>query len=250
MLNHPTIDQLKALKLEGMAEAFAELQGQDSANDLGHAEWLALLLDREAANRTTKRFKTKLRAARLCHAGAAIEDIDYRSPRKLDKALMQQLASCRWIAEHRCLLVTGPCGIGKTWLASALGQKACRDDYTVVYARAPRLFADLELAHGDGRFPRLFRSLTKCDLLILDDWGPDRLSAGQRRDLMEIVEDRYGAASTLITSQLPVDKWHDVIGEPTFADAILDRLVHNSYRLELDGPSMRKIRAGKGEKTA
>jgi DNA replication protein DnaC len=114
----------------------------------------------------------------------------------------------------------------------------------------PRLFADLELAHGDGRFPRLFRSLTKCDLLILDDWGPDRLSAGQRRDLMEIVEDRYGAASTLITSQLPVDKWHDVIGEPTFADAILDRLVHNSYRLELDGPSMRKIRPGKGEKTA
>jgi len=114
----------------------------------------------------------------------------------------------------------------------------------------PRLFADLELAHGDGRFPRLFRSLTRCDLLILDDWGPDRLSAGQRRDLMEIVEDRYGAGSTLITSQLPVDKWHDVIGEPTFADAILDRLVHNSYRLELDGPSMRKIRAGKGEKTA
>jgi DNA replication protein DnaC len=250
MLNHPTINQLKALKLVGMAEAFAELQSQDSAKDLGHAEWLALLLDREAANRTTKRFKTKLRAARLRHAGAAIEDIDYRSPRKLDKALMQQLASCRWIAEHRCLLVTGPCGIGKTWLASALGQKACRDDYTVVYARVPRLFADLELAHGDGRFPRLFRSLTRCDLLILDDWGPDRLSAGQRRDLMEIVEDRYGAASTLITSQLPVDKWHDVIGEPTFADAILDRLVHNSYRLELDGPSMRKIRAGKGEKTA
>ncbi len=163
---------------------------------------------------------------------------------------MQQLASCRWIAEHRCHLITGPCGIGKTWLASALGQKACRDDYTAVYARVPRLFADLELAHGDGRFPRLFRSLTKCDLLILDDWGPDRLTAGQRRDLMEIVEDRCGAGSTLITSQLPVDKWHDVIGEPTFADAILDRLVHNSYRLELDGPSMRDTKPSKGEKTA
>lgn len=135
-------------------------------------------------------------------------------------------------------------------MASALGQKACRDGYTVVYARVPRICADLELAHGHARFPRLFRSLTKCDLLILDDWGPDRLSAGQRRDLMEIVEHRYGAGSTLITSQLPADKWHDVIGEPTFADAILDRLVHNSYRLELDGPSMRKTRLSKGEKSA
>lgn len=250
MLNHPTIDQLKALKLDGMAEAFVELASQDSAGDLGHGEWLALLLDREAANRTTKRFKIRLRAAKLRHVGAAIEDTDYRSPRRLDKTLMQQLATCRWIAEHRNLLITGPCGIGKTWLASALGQKACRDDCTVVYARVPRLFADLELAHGDGRFPRLFRSLTKCDLLILDDWGPDRLNPGQRRDLMEIVEDRYGAGSTLITSQLPVNKWHDVIGEPTFADAILDRLVHNSYRLELDGPSMRKTKARKEENPA
>ncbi|MCP5091456.1 MAG: ATP-binding protein [Gammaproteobacteria bacterium] len=135
------------------------------------------------------------------------------------------------------------CGIGKTWLASALGQKACRDDHIVIYARVPRLFADLELAHGDGRFPRLFRARTTCDLLILDDWGPDRLTAGQRRDLMEIIEDRYGAAATMVTSQLPVDKWYDVIGEPTFADAILDRLVHNAYRIELDGPSMRKTTA-------
>lgn len=168
MLNHPTIDQLKALRLDGMADAFLELQGQEAAADLGHAEWLALLLDREAANRTTRRVKTRLRAAKLRHLGAAIEDIDYRSPRKLDKALIQQLAASRWIAEHRNLLITGPCGIGKTWLACALGHKACRDDHTVIYARVPRLFADLELAHGDGRFPRMFRALTKCDLLILD----------------------------------------------------------------------------------
>ena len=137
----------------------------------------------------------------------------------------------------------GPCGVGKSWLSCALAHKACRDGYAVLYTRVPRLFADLELAHGDGRFARLFRTLVKADLLILDDWGPDRLTANQRSDLMEIVEDRYGRGSTLITSQLPVDKWHDVIGEPTFADAILDRLVHNAYRLELDGPSMRKLKA-------
>ena len=153
---------------------------------------------------------------------------------------MRQLATCRWIADHRSLLVTGPCGVGKSWLSCALAQKACRDGYSVHYARVPRLFADLELAHGDGSFARLFRTLTRADLLILDDWGPDRLNPSQRRDLMEIVEERYGRGSMLITSQLPVDKWHDVIGEPTFADAILDRLVHNAYRLALDGPSLRK----------
>ncbi len=249
MLTHPTIDQLRALKLDGMADAFAELAQQDTARDLGHAEWLALLLDREAASRNTKRFQSRLRAAHLRHGQASIEDVDYRTPRKLDKALFQSLATGRWIAQARSLMVTGPCGVGKSWLSCALAQKACRDGYTVHYARVPRLFADLELAHGDGRFAKLFRTLTKVDLLILDDWGPDRLSANQRRDLMEIVEDRYGRGSTLITSQLPIETWHEVIGEPTFADAILDRLVHNAYRLALDGPSMRKIKAGVAEAT-
>jgi DNA replication protein DnaC len=239
MLTHPTIDQLKALKLDGMADAFSELSQQDRAKDLTPADWLALLLDRETAHRGTKRFKSRLRNARLRHGQASIEDVNYRAPRKLDKGLFQQLATCRWIGEHRNLLVTGPCGVGKSWLSCALAQKACRDGYSVHYARVPRLFADLELAHGDGRFAKLFRTLTRADLLILDDWGPDRLSAPQRRDLMEIVEDRYGAGSTLITSQLPVDAWHEVIAEPTFADAILDRLVHNAYRLALDGPSLR-----------
>ncbi len=247
MLTHPTVDQLRALKLEGMADAFVELAAQQRANDLTHPEWLALLLDRETASRNTKRFQSRLRSAKLRHGQASVEDVDYRTPRRLDKALFQQLAAGRWIAEHRNLLVTGPCGVGKSWLSCALAQKACRDGYTVYYARVPRLFADLELAHGDGRFARLFRTLVKADLLILDDWGPDRLSANQRRDLMEIVEDRYGRGSTLITSQLPTDKWHDVIGEPTFADAILDRIVHNAYRLELDGPSMRKVQAAATE---
>jgi DNA replication protein DnaC len=243
MLIHPTLDQLRALKLDGMAQAFLELEAQEESRNLAHPEWLALLLDREAANRNTKRFQTRLRAARLRHSQAAIEDVDFRTPRRLDKALFQQLATSRWIAERRSLLVTGPCGVGKSWLSCALAHKACRDGYAVYYARAPRLFADLELAHGDGRFARLFRMLVKVDLLILDDWGPDRLTASQRRDLMEIVEDRHGRGSILITSQLPVPTWHDVIGEPTLGDAILDRIVHNAYRLELDGPSMRKIKA-------
>ena len=190
----------------------------------------------DARSRSGAPLRAAVRTAKLRHGQAAIEDVDYRTPRRLDKALFQQLAAGRWIAEHRNLLVTGPCGVGKSWLSCALAQKACRDGYTVHYARVPRLFADLELAHGDGRFARLFRMLTKVDLLILDDWGPDRLNPNQRRDLMEIVEDRYGAGSTLITSQLPVEAWHDVIDEPTFADAILDRLVHNAYRLALDGP--------------
>ncbi|MFV1966644.1 MAG: IS21-like element helper ATPase IstB [Pirellulaceae bacterium] len=240
MLDHPTHNQLRALKLDGMADAFTELQAQDGADDLGHAEWLGLLIDRETANRTTKRFQTRMRAAKLRNAGACIEDVDFRTPRKLDKALFKELGAGRWIADKRNLLITGPCGVGKTWLACALGQRACRDNATVIYKRLPRLFSELQLAHDDGRFPRLFRQLVKADLLILDDWGPERMTAPQRRDLMEIVEDRYGAGSTLITSQLPVEAWHDIVDEPTFADAILDRLVHNAFRLPLDGPSMRK----------
>ena len=249
MLTHPTLDQLRALKLDGMVQAFIELEAQEETRNLAHAEWLALLLDREAADRGTRRFQIRLRAARLRHSQAAIEDVDYRTPRRLDKALFQQLATCRWIAEHRGLLVTGPCGVGKSWLSCALAQKACRDGYTVHYARVPRLFADLDLAHGDGRFARLFRMLVRVDLLVLDDWGPDRLSASHRRDLMEIVEDRHGRGSILITSQLPVTTWHEVIGEPTLGDAILDRIVHNAYRLELDGPSMRKLKAGEASET-
>lgn len=240
MLDHPTHDLLRKLKLDGMADAFTELQSQDSTAELGHAEWLGLLIDREMANRTTKRFQSRLRAARLRHSGACIEDVDFRASRRLDKALFQQLATGRWIAEKRGLLITGPCGVGKTWLACALGQKACRDAASVIYKRLPRLFSELQLAHDDGRFPRIFRQLVKADLLILDDWGPERMTAPQRRDLMEIVEDRYGTGATMVTSQLPVEAWHDIVDEPTFADAILDRLVHNAHRLTLEGPSMRK----------
>lgn len=247
MLDHPTLDQLKTLRLDGMAEAFAEMQTQDGTADLTHAEWLGLLIDREATSRETKRFESRMRTARLRHVGAAPEDVDYKTRRGLDKALFQNLLTGKWIRDKRNLMITGPCGVGKTWLACALAQAACRKGVTVLYKRTTRLFDELELAHGDGRFPRVFKALTKTQLLILDDWGPDRLDASQRRDLMEIVEDRYGNGSTLITSQLPLSTWHEVIGEPTFADAILDRLVHNAYRLELDGQSFRKQDAQTGD---
>jgi DNA replication protein DnaC len=155
---------------------------QGAQAPLSHAEWLCLLVEREIASRNTRRFQTRMRSAKLRHIGAAIEDVDFRTPRKLDRAQFQQLATGRWIDDARNLMITGPCGVGKTWLACALGQRACRDNLTVIHHRLPRFFADLELAHGDGSFPRIFRSLVKADLLILDDWGPDRLTAGQRRD--------------------------------------------------------------------
>ena len=241
MLTHPTLDQLRALKLDGMADTFLELEQQDAAKDLTHADWLALLLDREITNRATKRAQIRLRAAHLRYSQASVEDVNYRAQRQLDKTLFQQLAACRWIADKRNLLVVGKCGLGKTWLTCALAQKACREGYSAYYVRMPRLFAQLELAHGDASYARLFRTLTRVNLLLLDDLGPDRLNASQRRDLMEIIEERHSRGSTLIASQLPVKAWHDLIGEPTFADAILDRLVHNAYRLELEGQrSMRE----------
>ena len=245
MLTHPTHEALSALKLDGMAEAFAELIAEDRGRSLDPVAWIGLMLDREQARRGTRRFQSRLRAANLRHptcatGDACMEDVNYRAPRGLDRALFQSLGTTEWIDRYRSVLITGPCGVGKSWLACALGHAASRADRTVLYHRLPRLFADLELARGDGRFDRLFRKIARADLLILDDWGPDRLAAPQRRDLMEIVEERYGRRSTVMTSQLPVATWHEVIGEPTFADAILDRLVHNAYRIALDGPSLRK----------
>jgi DNA replication protein DnaC len=228
LLKHPTYDQLYALGLHGMAKALVEIAASGEAGSLGHHEWLGLLLDREASLRQDKRLAGRLRVAKL-RQQACVEDVDYRSPRGLDRVLFQKLVEGEWINAHDNLALIGPTGVGKSWLASALGHKACRDNRSVLYQRVPRLFEELALARGDGRHPRLLRNLGRADLLILDDWGLEPLDAAARHDLLEILEERYGRRSTMITSQLPVDRWHEIIGDPTYADAILDRLVHNAH---------------------
>jgi DNA replication protein DnaC len=242
MLAHPTLDQLNALGLHGLAKGFRELEHKPEARGLDHAEWLGLLIEYETTLRRQKQFETRARVARLRHA-ASVEDVDYQTPHGLDRPLFLKLAACGWVAERRNLLLTGASGLGKSWLACALGHKACRENISVLYMRMPRLLADLAIAHGDARYARLLRSLARVKLLILDDWGPESLTANQARDLLEIVEDRYDKGSLVITSQLPVDRWHDLIGVPTLADAILDRVVHNAYRIELAGESLRKPRS-------
>jgi DNA replication protein DnaC len=241
MLTHPTLDLLQKLGLHGMAKAYKELETQPEAPGLAHAEWLALLLEHEMTLRRQRRFESRARAAKL-RQSAAVEDVDYRAARGLDRGLFLKLAGCDWVRARHNLIITGPCGVGKSWLACALGQKACREDFSTAYHRMPRLFASLALARGDGRYARLLRQIAKVDLLILDDWGPETLTAEQCRDLLEIIDDRHEMRSVIITSQVPVERWYEIIGNPTMADAILDRLIHNAYRIELKGESLRKKR--------
>src|ERR1044071_5195278 len=242
VLTHPMLDQLARLGLSGMAQAFAELEASGEGATLTHADWLGLLVDREITYRRDKRLAARLRYARLRHS-AVVEDVDYRVPRGLDRALFHKLAEGEWIEAHDNLILCGPTGVGKSWLACALGHKACRDNRSVLYQRVPKLFADLALAHGDGRHARIMRALGGVKLLILDDWGLEPLGPEQRHDMLEIVEDRYGRGATLITSQIPVDRWHALIGDSTLADAILDRVIHNAHRLQLNGDSLRKQKA-------
>lgn len=242
MLNHPTMDKLHALKFFGMATALAEQWNSSEIEALSFEERLGLLVDRELTYRDDRRMTSRLRRAKLRH-NACLEDIDYRHRRGLDRGLITSMATCRWVGEHLNVLITGPTGVGKTWLACALAHQACREGYTALYQRLPRLLHDVALARGDGRYPKLLASLAKLDVLVIDDWGLAPMSTDSHRDLLEILEDRYGARSTLVTSQLPLEKWHGLIGDPTFADAILDRLVHNAYKLNLKGDSMRKTKA-------
>ena len=241
MLTHPMLDQLTQLGLSGMAQAFTELETSGDSATLTHADWLGLLVDREVTYRRDKRLAARLRYARLRHH-AVVEDVDYRAARGLDRARFQKLAAGEWIETHDNLILCGPTGVGKSWLACALGHKACRDNRSVLYHRVPKLFGDLALAHGDGRYARIMRNLNGVQLLILDDWGLEPLDADARRDLYEILEERYGRRSTILTSQIPIDKWHEIIGNPTYADAILDRLVHNAHRIDLAGDSLRRTR--------
>ena len=242
MLKHPTLDKLHALKLTGMAAALEDQSATPDITDLSFEERLGLLVDREMTERDNRRMSSRLRRAKLRHA-AILEDIDYRNSRGLDKGLVQSLASCQWVKEHLNVLITGPTGVGKTWLACALAHKACREGYTAQYVRLTRLLRDLTIAKGDGQYSKLLTSLAKVDVLILDDWGLMKLSAENRRDLLEVLEDRHGRRSTIATSQLPIEEWHGIIGDATLADAILDRLVHNAYKINLRGESMRKQQA-------
>jgi DNA replication protein DnaC len=239
MLRHPTYEKLHQMKLHGMLEALEEQQQIADIDKLDFEERLALLVDREMTLRENRRLKTRLRKAKL-RQHACIEDIDFRHPRGLDKPLFMQLADGRYLKEHHNILIIGPTGVGKTYLACALAQNACRKGYVALYFRLPRLLQELSIGRADGRYDKILKSICRADLLVLDDWGLAKLIKEQRHDLLEIMEDRHGLRSTLVTSQLPVKHWHEVIADPTLADAILDRLVHNAYKLVLKGESMRK----------
>ena len=239
MLTHPTVEKLQQLRCAGMATAFAEQLDSPEVDALSFEERFGLLVDRELTERHSRQLTNRLRRAKLKH-DACTEDIDFRHRRGLDKRLVLSLADGRWVRERLNVLICGPTGVGKSWIACALAQSACRNGHSALYVRVSRLLSALAIARADGRYPKLLESLAKTEVLLMDDWGLAPFSAENRHDLLEVLEDRHGVRSTVVTSQLPVDKWHDVVGDPTLADAILDRLVHNAYKLDLKGDSMRK----------
>lgn len=240
MLTEPTMEKLRALKLEALALAWSEQQKNPEITRLSFDERFGLLIDAQWMQRENARLVRSLKEAKLRLNQACIEDIDFHARRELDRSQVMQLATCRWVTEHQNVVLTGATGTGKTYLACALAHQACRKGHRVLYRRATRLFDELTLAHADGTYPRLLAKLARVDLLVLDDWGLAPLKEQERRDLLEVLEDRYGQRSTLMTSQLPPAKWHDHLGDPTVADAICDRLLHNAHRLALKGPSRRK----------
>lgn len=242
MLLHPVIENLKRLNLHTMAQVLKDQQSQSLEGELTFEERLGLLVDMEMTARDNRRLMARLKKAKL-KQDACVEDIDLTTPRGLDKGLLEALSLCQWVKTHHNILITGPCGTGKTYLACALAHKACLIGKAVLYERLSRLLPDLQLAHGDGRYKKRMDELAKVDVLILDDFGLTPLIEEQRRDLLELLDERYEKKSTIVTSQLPVKLWHETIGNGTVADAILDRLVHQAYRLEMKGESMRKVKS-------
>ncbi len=239
MLFQQTIDRLHELRLTGMAQALDEQRGQPDLHTLAFEDRFALLLEREVTARTDRRLTRLLQLATL-RLAATVEDLDFRAARGLDRSVLLRLASGDWIRQHQVVLLIGATGTGKTYLACALGHSACRHGLRVRYVRLPRLLQELALARADGSYGPRLTALAKTDLLILDDWGLAPLGDLERRDLLEVLEDRHGRRATLVTSQLPLEHWHDLIGDPTFGDAILDRLVHHAHRITLKGQSMRR----------
>ncbi len=240
MLSEPTLEKLRALRLESMARAWTEQQKNTDVARLDFDERFALLVEAEILDRENRRLTRLLKDAKLKLGSACVEDIDYAAKRQLDKTVVRQLATCRFVQEHHNVVITGATGTGKTYLACALAQTACRRGFSALYRRASRLFDELTLARADGSYPRLLSRFARTDVLIIDDWALTPVRPEDRRDLNEILDDRHGSRSTIVTSQLPVDNWHDYLGDPMVADAILDRLLHNAHRLALKGPSRRK----------
>jgi len=243
MLTEPTVDKLKALHLYAMADTWNAQKGDARVLDLDFDTRFAMLVDAEHIARDNKKVARLLREAKLRLTSACVEDIDYAPKRELDKSMMRQLATCTWVREHLNIVITGMTGVGKTYVACALAQQACRHGLRAHYRRVPRLLEDLALSHADGTYTRLLAKLARVDVLVLDDWGLAPLREQERRDVLEIVEDRHGTRATIITSQVPTNKWHDYLADPTIADAICDRVLHNAHRIVLKGPSRRKENA-------
>lgn len=243
MLNEPTMEKLHGLKLTALAAAWNEQQKSPDIAKLSFDERLGLLVDAQWLYRENMRMARCLREAKLRISTACVEGIEYNAKRELDKSVIRQLATGRWVAEHQSIVITGMTGTGKTYIACALANAACRRGYRALYRRAPRLFDELMLAHADGSYPTLLARLARVDVLVIEDWGLSAPSDQERRDLLEILEDRYGSRSTIMTSQLPTAKWHDHLGDPTIADAVCERILHNAHRLALKGPSRRKEEA-------
>ena len=239
MMHHPTLDKLKQLKLMGMLRALQERESIPDIRTMPFEVRFGLIVDRELTEKDNRRMQTRLRMAKL-KQNSALEDIDFKTPRGLDRSLIMKLSGCEWVTEHLNVLITGATGLGKTFLACALAHKACREGYSSQYVRLTRLFQELDIGRADGRYAKMIRQLAKADVLILDEWGLAVLTDQHRRDLLEILDDRYNLRATIITSQLPVAHWHEAIGDPTLADAILDRVVHNAYKINLSGKTMRK----------